>query len=111
MYIEVTRSMFYDAFANCGRAEQFSYGALDAILERIEDLECDTGDQIALDVIAICCDFTEYTPEEVVDLFGDGTPPDSELFSEALEEALSALDDDAFWRTTLPNGCYLVEGA
>lgn len=99
MYIEVARSMFYDAFANYGRAHQFSYDALDAIFERIEDLECDTEARIELDVIALCCDFTEYTPRE------------SELFSEAFGEALSALNDVAFWYQALPNGCCIVEGA
>lgn len=111
MYIDVTRSMFYDAFAKYGRAHQFSYDALDAIFERIEDLECDTEARIELDVIALCCDFTEYTPEEIVDLFGDGTPRESELFSEAFGEALSALNDVAFWYQALPNGCCIVEGA
>ncbi|WP_309383168.1 hypothetical protein [Cerasicoccus frondis] len=39
MYIEVTKSIFIDAFRQAGRAEQFSYGALCALYDHLTDLE------------------------------------------------------------------------
>jgi len=53
-------SQFRNAFRDHGRADQFSYEALGAIYDYLEMLEEDCGTDTELDVIAICCDFTEY---------------------------------------------------
>ena len=39
---------------------QFSYEGLAALFEYFEDLESQTGEEIELDVITICCEYTEY---------------------------------------------------
>ena len=51
---------FCDAFFNSDRKDQFSYNGKKALFEYIESLDEDTGDEIELDVIGLCCDFTEY---------------------------------------------------
>jgi alcohol dehydrogenase class IV len=51
---------FRQAFADCNRAFNFSYEALDALFEWLEELAEDTGVPYELDVIALCCEFTEY---------------------------------------------------
>ena len=51
---------FIDAFRAYDRMDQFSYSGLKAIFDYFEQLEDDTGEEIELDVIAICCDFAEY---------------------------------------------------
>ena len=51
---------FCDAFFNMGRKDQFSYNGKKALFEYFENLEQDTGDEMELDVIALCCEFTEY---------------------------------------------------
>ena len=56
---------FERAFQNCGRADNFSYEAKKAIFDYLESLEEDTGEEIELDVIAICCDFNESTLQEI----------------------------------------------
>ena len=56
---------FRQAFHNMGRGEQFSYEALELIYDYLE--ECD--EDMELDVIAICCDFEEMTPEEVMSAY------------------------------------------
>lgn len=61
----ITVSDFRDAFRSCGRSDQFSYEALELIFDYIEEYEQDTGEQVELDVISICCDWTEDTPEEI----------------------------------------------
>jgi len=47
-----------------GRGEQFSYEALGLIFEYYEQYEQDTSETVELDVIAICCDLSELTPDE-----------------------------------------------
>ena len=54
---------FYDferAFADCGRADQFSYEGKRALFDWIEELDDSCGTETELDVIALCCEFTEY---------------------------------------------------
>jgi hypothetical protein len=41
-------------------ANNFSYDGLAALFGYLEDLEEDTGEPMELDVIALCCDYTEY---------------------------------------------------
>lgn len=55
----VNRSAFHDAF-NAIRPEQFSYAALNALYDYLEQLSDDTGQDVELDVIAICCDYCQY---------------------------------------------------
>lgn len=60
MYISInTASQFMDAFENMGRGDQFSYEALEALFEYYNEM-----DDYELDVIEICCDWTEYESEE-----------------------------------------------
>ena len=60
MYQAVNRHAFYDAFRQC-RPGSFSDEGLNVLFEYLEAIEEDTGEKIELDVIALCCDFAEYT--------------------------------------------------
>ncbi|WP_288985317.1 hypothetical protein [uncultured Flavobacterium sp.] len=51
---------FRDAFHDCGRKENFSYNGLEALYDFLTEIEEGSGIEQELDVIAICCDFTEY---------------------------------------------------
>ena len=42
------------------RPNNFSYEGLKALFDYLEQYEEETGQELELDVIAICCDFTEY---------------------------------------------------
>ena len=57
----VNSSDFVDAFRTHNRMDQFSYEGLKALFEYLEQHEEDTGEETELDVIAICCDFSEYS--------------------------------------------------
>ena len=64
-------SQFRDAFRQADRQDQFSYEALNMLYEYFEDVDPD----MELDVIAICCEYTEDTFEGIasnyeVDLTG-----------------------------------------
>lgn len=60
---------FRQAFANAGRGEQFSYEALELLFDYFEQLEQDTGEEIELDVISICCDYAEGTVDEIAESY------------------------------------------
>lgn len=66
----INKDQFRHAFQNMGRGEQFSYEALGLLFDYIEMIESETGEQIELDVIALCCDFAEMTLADVIQAYG-----------------------------------------
>lgn len=56
-------SQFLDAFQSI-RPDNFTYRGLQALFDYLEDYEESAGDELELDVIALCCDFSEYTSLE-----------------------------------------------
>jgi hypothetical protein len=74
---------FYDfarSFEQC-RPDNFSREGLMCLFEYFEQFEADTGEELELDVIAFCCDFSEDTWQNIaanysIDL--DGCDDDEE---------------------------------
>lgn len=64
MYQSINRSEFHSAFHRMDRGTQFSYGALNILFNYFEEIE-EGGTPVELDVIAICCDYSEATYEEI----------------------------------------------
>lgn len=56
---------FRDAFRDMERGNSFSYEGYQVLFDFLESYEDDTGQEIELDVIALCCEFNEDTPEEI----------------------------------------------
>ena len=56
----VNEYQFRDAFHKMGRGKQFSYDGLTALYDYLEQLGDDIGEEIELDVIALCCEYAEY---------------------------------------------------
>ena len=56
----VNFTMFCDKFTSTDRKENFSYDGLRALFDYLEEYEESCGEEIELDIIALCCDFTEY---------------------------------------------------
>ena len=50
---------FEAAFKEAGRSEQFSWEGLKSLFDYLDNLSDDTGEPIELDVVALCCDYTE----------------------------------------------------
>ena len=69
MKTTVTKSSFIDAFRTMGRFDQFGYDALSILFDYFEDMEADTGEEMELDVIAICCDYAVDTVEDIADAY------------------------------------------
>jgi len=53
------------AFSYCDRQENFSYEGLEVLFDHLDELSDDCG-TIELDVLAICCDYTESTISEAL---------------------------------------------
>lgn len=51
------------------RPDNFSYEGLDILFEYLEQLGEDIGEEIELDVIAICCDYSEDDFQVVAEQF------------------------------------------
>ena len=62
----IDQCLFRQTFHNYGRGDQFSYEGLNALFDYLEELSEDTGANIELDVIALCCEFTEYADLEKI---------------------------------------------
>jgi len=56
----INESDFTTAFHRMGRGNNFTYEGLIALYDYLEQYEEDTGTQIELDVIALCCEYVEY---------------------------------------------------
>ena len=65
MKTTVNKSEFIDAFRRYDRYDQFGYDALVSLFDYMEQLEEDTGEEMELDVIALCCD---YSVDSVADI-------------------------------------------
>ena len=73
---------FQDAFKSSSNyKDNFTYEWLDALFEYFENLEEDIGEEIDFDMVAICCEYSEY--ESAIDAVNDYT-----------EDAPYLLDDD-----------------
>ena len=57
---------FRQAFHDCDRGNQFTPEALGYIFDYLEQCERDSGIPYELDVIALCCEISELSVEEVV---------------------------------------------
>ena len=80
---------FCHAFVLADRKYSFSYAARKALFAYLEEYEKETGTEIELDVIGICCDFAEYA--SALDAGNEyGFEPDEEADEESQEAA--ALD-------------------
>lgn len=56
---------FRDTFRAYDRADQFSREGLEMLFDHLEEMERDNGVEAELDVVALCCDYTEDTPESI----------------------------------------------
>jgi hypothetical protein len=65
-------SQFQDAFMSI-RPDNFSYEGLEQLFNYFESYEQDTNDEIELDVIAICCEYSELSIEEIIRSYGIDT--------------------------------------
>jgi hypothetical protein len=89
----VTFNTFIDKFRDMGRGccegENFSYTGLQILFDYIEELEESTGEEIELDVIALCCDYEESCYEDVRTAYELDEDASDEEIQEYLENRTS----------------------
>lgn len=73
MYQTINFHNFQHAFSTMHRENQFSYEALRALFDYLEELEQDCEQGIELDVIALCCEYSEIEQDsqEYKEYIGD----------------------------------------
>lgn len=70
MKTTINLHQFRDAFYRMGRKDQFSWEGLAVLFNGLEEYEEDTGEELDFDVIALCCDFSEMTEDDIVSAYG-----------------------------------------
>ena len=66
----LTFSQFHDAFRDMDRLDNFSYEGLRVLFDWFESLDDDCGTDTELDVIAICCEFSESDHDNLIPDYG-----------------------------------------
>jgi hypothetical protein len=92
----VNKYDFTEAFRQAGRQDQFSYTGLCALFDYLEEYEEAAGTELELDVIALCCDYSEYaTATEAAKEYGWEAPeidPDTDPEDATEETEAAALE-------------------
>ena len=60
----INRYQFEQEFKSL-RPDNFSYEGLNVLFDYLEQYEEDTGEELELDVVALCCDFSEDTDANI----------------------------------------------
>jgi len=105
MKITVSSYDFDRAFVDAGRQDHFSYEGRAVLFAYLEELEASIGQELELDVIALCCDYTEATPDDIITNYSidiDGLDDDEQL--EAVREHL--MDNGAYCGETATGFVY-----
>ena len=97
-----------EAFRKMDR-DYFSLEGYEAILDLFEEIDCGTNTE--LDVVGICCDFSEESPEDIYDNYdniddiAESKDEDGDIDTEKLMDALN----DRTWAVELSNGNILYQ--
>jgi hypothetical protein len=85
MYLTIDNaSQFRDEFRAHNRGDQFSYEGLGLLFEYLEEAD----PQYDLDVIAICCEYSEENPEGIAKNYGfdlEGCETDADIAAAVLD--------------------------
>jgi hypothetical protein len=116
---ELNESYFMDRFKEMGRGDQFSYDALSALYDYYDNLSDDIGEDIKLDVIGICCDWSESTIDQLYieypasldakQIISDENATTPDDVAEALHDAALAFLQDKTIVIELNNGSLLYQ--
>jgi hypothetical protein len=94
LYQTVNESNFTDMFINMNREDNFSYRGRVALYQYLEELSESIGKSVEIDIIALCCEFTEYDNlEEFQNAYGDNYKTTEEI---EYQTTVIMIDDDSF---------------
>ena len=66
----INEHQFREEFREMGRANQFSYDGLGLLFDYLEQVSDDCDQPYELDVIGLCCDYSEDTPLSIAENYG-----------------------------------------
>jgi hypothetical protein len=108
MKTTVSKYDFERAFVTAGRKDQFSYEGLAVLFDYLEELEASTGQELELDVIALCCDYYESSTEEIIENYridvSEADPEDERTYNDIVREYL--MDQGAYCGETATGFVY-----
>lgn len=97
MKTTINLNQFRQAFFDMGRHNQFSSDGLRVLFEALEQYEDDTGEETELDVIALCCEYSEETPEQIAAMYDlEWVQEQSENNEEFIKSMLEVLNESTF---------------
>ena len=91
----ISKYQFRDAFVNYSREDNFSYDGLNALFDYLEQYEEDCDTEIELDVIALCCEYSEMTIDEVVNDYIHSDWKGGTTYDQTAYDDLKEIEDDA----------------
>ena len=99
MKTTVNEFEFIEAFRRYNRFDQFGATALRSLFSYLEDLEDDTGEEIELDVIDLCCNYSVDTVLDIaesyrIDIAGMDEEEARNAVLDYLNDQTSVVDDD-----------------
>jgi hypothetical protein len=84
----VHKSQFIDEFKNWGTySNHFSYGGLELLYDYLDDM--DAQGPIELDVVAICCEYTEADIDNIKQDYSDALDADADF-----DDVMKFLEDN-----------------
>lgn len=87
-------TQFVDAFNKAGRYGQFTYRGLETLFDYLGQYEQDTGEELELDVIGLCCEYAQNSVDELIEMYS--MTPDKDLTEEELLEfVLDVINDNS----------------
>ena len=89
----IGQSQFIEEFRTMGRYDQFGYDALVSLFDYFEQYEQDTDEEIELDVIAIYCEYSVDSVDDIASNYGIDLS-DCEDDDEKREAVLDYLNDN-----------------
>lgn len=114
----LTETMFKAAFSDMGRGDQFSNAGLSALYNYLDQMSDDSGENIELDVIALCCDYSEVSETNLITEYGymisgEYDLDDEDALQECIDDILSILEDETMVITVddyrLESPSYIVQ--
>ena len=88
---------FLEEFKKYDREDQFSYEGKKALFNYLNELGEDLGEPIELDIIGLCCDFTEYNSlEEFNDAYGYSVDEVNSIDDISYYTTVISIDDESF---------------
>ena len=91
MKTTVNLNDFIDGFKQANREDNFSYEGKIALFDYFEELEMDCDIDIEFDIIAFCCEYTEY--EDLKEFYGNYDKEDYETL-ETIRDYTTVIEID-----------------